>query len=173
MSNAYTEAEITEALMALVATASNASAAERWLKSQGKRTPVSKTLTEWSRTTYLERFNELREKYRDKLEADLAHSMRDAARAATAATLEAVEAARQGIRNKTEKDPARAAANLARVAQSQTDKLLSLTGRPTQITETRNLEQIMRSLVAKGVLTLPEEPERVQIEEAHVDEPVP
>lgn len=166
----YTQEEIDKCLTALVAYAGVANAAVKYLESiaDGGRVPTPGTLAQWARTLHWERYEQLREQWAGKVEQTVANDMRDAAREAVEVQRLAVEKARERLEAGRDDDPARSAASLARVAQSNTDKLLSLTGRPTQITENRNVNEILRSLVAKGVLALPDEP--VQIE-AVTEEP--
>jgi hypothetical protein len=154
----YTQEEIDDALTALIAYAGNATAACQYLKAEGMRAPASSTLAAWSRTRYWERYEELREKVSQGRENTLANNYLDAAHAATEVAMMAVEAARGRLESGRDEDPGRTAANLARVAQSATDKRLSLQGRPTQITETRDLGAILRSLAAKGIIEIPDEP---------------
>src|ERR1035437_2218973 len=116
----YSEEEITEGLMAMIAWAGNASAASRYLKSQKQIELPAVTLNGW-KTSHAIRYDELREKYSGE-----------------------------------EQDPSRAAANASRVAQASVDKLLSITGRPSKIVETRNVQEVLRSLAAKGVIAIPE-----------------
>lgn len=156
----FSQADIDRALSALVAWNGNFNATVRYLESleaAGEaRAPGAKTLSEWARVSHWERYEQIREQWSARVEQTVANDMRDAAREAVEVQRLAVNAARERLEAGKDDDPARSAANLARVAQSNTDKLLSLTGRPTQITETRNVNEILRSLVAKGVLTLPE-----------------
>lgn len=165
----YSQEEIDRALTALVAYAGNAAGAVRYLATvsdTGLGIPGAATLLQWSRTTHWERFEQLREQWASKVEQTVANDMRDAARQAIEVQRLAVERARERLEDNLDEDPSRSAANLARVAQSNTDKLLSLTGRPTQITESRNAEEILRSLVARGVLQLPDAPVQIATEEA-------
>lgn len=154
----YTEAEITESLMALIAWAGNATAAKNALEAEGKRCPTSQTLTEWSRSRYAARFEELNDKYKEQLETQLASQYRYAARRAVDVQLLALEKAHDRLTDGKDQDPSRTAANAATVADKMTGKLLALTGRPTSIREDRNLEEILRGLVAKKVLELPSAP---------------
>ena len=154
----YTQEEIDDALTALIAYAGNASAACRWLEAQGMRTPNSATVAAWSRTTHWERYEELREKFSQQAEHALTNNYRDAARAATEVAMMAVEAARGRLESGRDEDPARSGANLMSIARQATDKQLSLQGRPTQIVENRNLGEILRSLAAKGIIEIPDEP---------------
>lgn len=154
----YTQDEIDDALTALIAYAGQPTAACNYLKAEGMRAPHPATLTAWSRTRYWERYEELREKVAAGRENTLANNYLDAAHAATEVAMLAVEAARGRLESGKDEDPGRTAANLARVAQSATDKRLSLQGRPTQIVENRNIGEILRSLAAKGIIEIPDEP---------------
>jgi hypothetical protein len=158
----YTQQQIDDALTALIAYAGNATGAVKYLEAAGKRAPAVPTLIEWSRTRHWERYEELREKVAQKLEGTLANNYLDAARYATETMVLAVDKARERLENNKDDDPARSAASLAKVATSATDKRLALQGRPSQIVETRNIGEIMRSLAAKGVIALPEEPPQLE-----------
>lgn len=152
----YNEEQITTGLMALIAWAGNANAAARFLRAEKGLKVAPGTLSNW-RDRDLARFDEMREKYAGELEGNLAHEFRDVARLAVEVQRELIEATRKRLKKGEEADPARAAANLMRVAQGSTDKLMTITGRPQEIKETRNLGEILRSLVARGVVQLPPE----------------
>lgn len=158
----YTQEQIDDCLTALIAFAGNASAAHRYLKAEGKRTPGYAALLNWRRTKYWERFEELREKLGDQLEKTAANNMREIMALSQEATRMALEAEIKRLEDGKEDDPARAAANMARVSQSSVDKLMTLTNRPTQIVENRDVGEILRSLQARGVVTLPEEPAELE-----------
>ena len=158
--NPYTEAEITEGLMAVIAWAGNASAAARSLKAQGKMEVSSTTLLEWMRERHAAKYEELREKYADQLEAQLIHEYRDVARLAVEVQRTGLEKAKSRLEDGKDQDPARTAANAATVADKMTRNMLSLSGRPTSIREDRNLNEVLRSLAAKGIIDLP--PDSVQ-----------
>jgi hypothetical protein len=151
----YSEEEITEGLMAMIAWAGNASAASRYLKSQKQIELPAVTLNGW-KTSHAIRYDELREKYSGQVEAALAHELRDSAMQATQLTQLAMRKATERLESGEEQDPSRAAANASRVAQASVDKLLSITGRPSKIVETRNVQEVLRSLAAKGVIAIPE-----------------
>lgn len=155
----FSQEDIDWCLQALVAWAGNANAAVKWLEAhaEGRRVPAALTLTSWSRTKHWERYEQIREQFGGLREKTISNDMRDAAQEAVETQRLAVEKARERLEAGRDDDPARSAASLAKVAQSNIDKLLSLTGRPTQITESRNVNEILRSLVAKGVLSLPDE----------------
>lgn len=156
MATVYTPAQVTEALIALVAWAGNYTATVHALKSEGKMSISSSLLSEWARFTHAPEYAELREKYAEQMEAQLIAEYRDVARQSVEVQRAALDKALDRVRAGDDNDPAKTAAHAARVAQTMTDKMLSLSGRPTSIREDRNVEQILRSLVARGVLTAPD-----------------
>jgi hypothetical protein len=165
--HAYSQDEVDRCLQAMVAWAGNSAAAVRWLQAnspEGQRVPNHVTLLEWTRTKYWERYEQIREQMGVLKEKTISNDMRDAVQEAIDAQRLAVTRAKERLEKDRDPEPAKSAAALARVAQANTDKLLSLTGRPSQITESRNAEEILRSLVAKGVLTLPDAPAEVTAE---------
>ena len=153
---ARTEDEITAGLMAMVAWGGNASAASRSLKAEKGIEIASSTLLNWAKETHAARYDELREKYHEQLEAQLVHEFRDVARHAVEVQRLALSRALERLEGEKDQDPGRTAANAAAVAKAMTDKMLSLSGRPTSIREDRNVDEIVRNLMARGVLTLPE-----------------
>lgn len=167
MSNpARTEEEVNTILVALAAWGGQINPASKYLKAEKGIAISPATLKDW-KTRYGERYDRLREQNSASAEGTLAHEMREVALLAVGAERLAVEKTVERLESGEETDTARAAANLSRVAQSSVDKLMSLTGRPTQITETRDAFEIMRKLVQMGVLQAPDEP--TQIEEATLD----
>ena len=166
----YSQADIDWCLQAMVAWAGNAYAAHKWLEANadGRRVPNMNTIRDWARTKHWERYEQLREQWGQLRERTIANEMRDVALESVEAQKLAVSRAVERLEKDRDPEPARTAAALAKVGQTNVDKMLSLTGRPTQITESRNVNEILRSLVAKGVLALPEEP--AQIEGSSSDE---
>ncbi len=147
----FTEAETETALMAVVAWGGNAAAAQRYLAAEKDIEISVTTLCDWKRR-YAIRYDEIREKYSGQLEEQLGHEFREGAMEALGVQRMAVGRARERLESGEEADPARAAANLARVAQSNVDKLMTMTSRPSKITESRNPEEIIRALVGLGVI---------------------
>lgn len=152
----FTEEEITASLLMLVAFAGNASRASAALKSEKGISVNSVTLGKWAKDRHSQRYQEFREKYQEKLEAQLIAEYRDVAMLAVETQRIAIERAREALEAGNDKDPSRTAANLSTVADKSTRDMLSLSGRPTSIREDRNVGEILRSLAAKGVLQLPE-----------------
>lgn len=147
----YTLAEIQAGLISLAAHAGNAGPASRALAEQGIAIPVS-TLRTWLRTRR-EEYDEIREKYGDQLEAEIARSLRESIAYTTRVAMKAVAVAEERLDLRKDINPAQTAASLARVVGTNTDKLLALTGRPTVITEHRSAEEILRPLIERGVLS--------------------
>jgi hypothetical protein len=150
----FTQEQVSAGLMAMIAWVGNASAASRALKAEKGLVVSPKTLHEWVRERHFDQYNEMRVKYSEQLETGLANDMRDSVRAAIEVERVAMDKALVRLKAGEDPDPAKTAAHAARVAQSMTDKLLSLTGRPTSIREDRNVQEILRSLAAKGVIDL-------------------
>ena len=145
----FSQEQIDDALMALIAWAGNASAAVRHLKSVGKRAPRVETLLNWSRTLHWERYQELREKYGDQIEKGLAADYLDSARELREVAHMAAEKAKERLEAGEDQDPGRTAANLARASAIALEKSLTLQGKPTQITESRNPSEILAGLIAR------------------------
>lgn len=160
----YTDEEIDWALSALVAYAGDATAAVRYLDrvADGRSVPPPETLEDWSHGVHLERYEKAREQWSGLREKALAGDMRDAAVEAVKAQRLAVKKAVEKLERDEDPFPASSAASLARVAQSNTDKMLALTGRPSTITEDRSTAEAVRSLVALGVFKLPDEPPAIE-----------
>ena len=163
-SEPYTEEQINAVLIALVGHNGNLRATRRYLAQTGQRAPSELVMKRWITISHIERYETLREEWSRNVERNIANDMRDAAAAAVKAEQLAVEHAVKRLEAGTDEDPARSALNLARAAQSSTDKMLALTGRPQYISETRNVTEILRSLVAQGVLLPP--PETKELSEA-------
>jgi hypothetical protein len=168
-SHDYTLAEVTQALLSLIAWTGNANAAVRALKAEGKVTPTAVTLTQWSRGKHADLYQRLHEEHAPALEAQLIGEFRLIARHATDAARLAIEKATDRLENDKDNDPARTAANLATVADKATGKVLALSGRPTSIREERrNPEELVRSLMMLGVIKADGEP--LALPEASVEQ---
>lgn len=162
----FTEQEITDALMACIANAGSPTRAIEALEAQDKRAPSLGTLSRWMHWTHAPKYQELRDKLGDELDRQLIHEWRDVVALATDGTKKAVQKAIDGIDD--DKDPSRTAANLATVADKYTRGKLTAEGKPTRITETRDVNELLRGLIAQGIFQLAEEP--AQIEGAVPDE---
>src|SRR4051794_9329935 len=115
------------------------------------------TLRKWRDDLHVKRYNELHDKYKDEIENDAIRRMRErlrlvdqAERLAVTKVVTELEANRL-----TGKDAAMAALQMSRVKAQNVEKLMQLTGRPTEIIEDRTgsvTNQVLRELMGKGVI---------------------
>jgi hypothetical protein len=164
----YNEAEVMETLNAVVAFSGNVDAAVEYLKEHGELETVPRpaTISGWIRGKHAELYADIREKATDAIERDLADRYRGVAAQAIDATEIGVAVARKHLEAGEERDPARAAANLAIVATKTLRDYALLEGKPTSIRENRGLPEVLRALVDMGVLVPHSAPE---LEEANVE----
>ena len=139
-----------QALLALIACGGHAERAAEQLKAQGLPIP-RRTLSDW-RHRYADRLRELHDRHAPAIEAELVRRAREVALQAFAAAAQAVEHAEADLEAGRVKDTAGAARNLATTGAIAADKLMALTGRPTQVIEHREPSQIIASLRRKGIV---------------------
>jgi hypothetical protein len=147
----YTAEEITTGLLAVIAWAGNHAAAERDLAERGVHVDAH-TLMGWTRTTHFAEFQRLRDEHAPQIEAQLAHQFRDVAAKAVAVQMKALERAEERLDKNLDDEPARTASFAARAGQTAVDKLMTLTNRPQQITEKRDINEVLRSLAAQKII---------------------
>jgi hypothetical protein len=105
-----------------------------------------------------ERLAKFREEWAPKREALAAeHMLNNTTRASEVLAL-AIEKTREHLESSRCTDPATVARNLADVMAKSVDKRLSLQGRPTQITEHRDVNEIVRALEGMKVVTTVQQP---------------
>lgn len=147
----YTPEQITAGLTVLALCGGDAARAEAQLTEQGQRVPDS-TLQAWRDTFHPERYRDICTDLAPQIEARVVHLQRELAVRATEGALLAANLERTRIENGEVKDAASSARNLSTVAGIAVDKILSLTGRPTSITEHRNADQVLGRLERLGLL---------------------
>lgn len=136
-------------LVALAASGRSPTLAHESLKRQGIDIPLS-TLTDWTHR-YSDEVQRIHDQIAPQLEAQMVRQHRDIALLAHEETMAMIHHAREQREEGKIKDAAGAARNLATTAAIVTDKLLALTGRPTQITEHREPSKLIDSLASKGI----------------------
>lgn len=92
------------------------------------------------------------EEFAPRLEGLLVREMREVAAQSLALERKLMEKLDKQLIDNTLQDPARALQAVSKVKQTSVDKLLSLTGRPTSITEHRSASEIVKKLEAMKVL---------------------
>lgn len=98
-----------------------------------------------------EELDKLRERVAPKIEAAVANNMLSNAWEATEVENLAIERAREMLEEGRIADPSKVARDLADVKAKNVDKRLALQGRPTQISEHRNTDEIVRALEGMGI----------------------
>jgi hypothetical protein len=115
------------------------------------------TIRKWRDDTHSKRYAELHDKYKDEIENDAIRRMRERLRLVDQAEMLAITRVISQLEDQklTGKDAALAALNMSRVKAQNIEKLMQLTGRPTQIIEDRSgnvTDQVLRELMGKGVI---------------------
>lgn len=153
----YTMDDVSRALNAMLAFGGSATAAHRALKESFElEIPVS-TLRSWKESVHAEAYAGLQNEHGAALEQAMVREIRDIARAAGHAERLAVEKVIEEMSKENSRlDPATVALNMAKIKDTNVNKLLALTGRPQEITEHRSPADLLRALESKGILkTLP------------------
>lgn len=151
---AYAEEEVIAGMLAVIAHTSYPDAV-RALNADGREIS-EETLRRWCKETKTVQFEKLREEWGGKIEAQLANNFLDNARFAAQVERQALEAVKKSLDNNTAREPAKIARDLSQVKSQSVDKRLALQGRPTQITERRDLNEIVRALVGMKVAVIEE-----------------
>lgn len=158
MAKDYTEHQVERGLYALIAFGGMPAPAHRALKDAFDLDIPTATLKTWRDSTHQERYTNLQIKHGQDIEEAMVRDTRDLARAAGALVRESIELTYNKIAEAPHliraTEAAQIAASMAKVQQTNIDKMLTLTGRPDQITETRSAADIIRALQAKGVVQL-------------------
>lgn len=110
-----------------------------------------RTLLHWKTSAYADRYLEIVETRAKRIEEQISNEARASALLAAEIEMEALEATRTLLRSGEAKDPSTIARNAATVKGINVDKLLALSGRPTQITEHRDVREIAIRLKGLGI----------------------
>lgn len=146
-----TEQEVDAALTAVALCGGNVTRAHRHLKASGHTVP-ERTLHGWVANQFPNRYRHLAEKYAPQIEKSMIATARAAAMRSFEVASEAVELEHERLQAGDVKDAAASSRNLATTGGILTDKMLLLDGRPTQISEQRSMDDVLRSLAAKGFI---------------------
>ena len=128
-------------------------AAVEVLNQQGTQTTVEHLRVWRDRDpTIRQRYEKRREELAPQDEGMFANDLLDAARRANVTIKFAIENTHELLEAGKVADPARIARALSQVMAQSVDKRLAVQGRPTQITEHTDAEEIVRQLQAMGVI---------------------
>lgn len=152
MARTYDQQDISKALTVLAFKAGNYSQTIATLKEMGLEISQAR-LKGWAERDHADQYKNIREKYQGEFEAEAVRDMRDQMRAAAEAERLLIQKAVDLVdKTFSAKDASVAALNMARIKQTNVDKLLALTGRPSTIIEDRGVEPVIESLIAKKIL---------------------
>jgi hypothetical protein len=140
-SRKYTAEEVDTALLCLAVHGGQSFKAQAELAGRGIEISDS-TLRMWKARDYPERYRFIQEHHGSQLEDVLVRNQREVAVSATLKALEGLDSI--DLEQVEQKDRAKAVQALQTTAGIATDKVLTLTGRPTQVTEHRSAEQVLR-----------------------------
>ncbi len=142
----YPPEKVTAALVVLAELGGN-------VKAAAKRTGISQpTLRDWRSEKHAAQYDEIRTKFGRELEEQLITTARVNAHRAGEVEAELIER----MRTVSDKDAPAALRAITDAKAKNVDKLLSLTGRPSAITENRDPSSILESLVRLKVLKVDE-----------------
>jgi len=141
--------------------------ASRFLAEQGYGCSTAKlAVFRDGHTPKSEVFRERRHELAPKLEEALADDLLSEARLSTQVISMALESTQRLLNAGSVGDPARVARDLSQIRTQAVDKKLALQGRPTQISENRSIDELVRALEGLGVA------QRVDADADAEDEPV-
>lgn len=148
----YSPQEKDRGMLALIMTSGNARAASRVLEAEGERVP-HQTLDFWRKKDH-SRYQELEDTYAARIRNNLALDCETLAKAYSALERETLIRAQQTLPKLEPKDLPNAARSYAVAKAVQIDKSALLRGLPTQITESRNPDQLLSGIAVKlGITT--------------------
>jgi hypothetical protein len=139
----------TEMALSAIATCPTMAHAATLLKEQGITCTPAKLRTMAS--LHSEELDKLRERVAPKIEAAAANNMLSTVWEASEVQNLAIERAKEMLEEGRVADPSKVARDLADVMAKNVDKRLALQGRPTQISEHRNTDEVIRALEGMGV----------------------
>jgi hypothetical protein len=157
----YSPEQIDRALLEL-AICGTSTEARRRLAAQGLQVS-DRTLRDWKQVRYPDRYRQIAEQHARQVEDVIVQQARETAlfaghveRSALAAELKAIEAGKV-------RDHSASARNASTVKGINVDKLLTLSGRPSQVVEHRQADDLLRKLavIAPGVVTVESEAEEL------------
>lgn len=146
----YTPEQIDRGLLE-VAVCGNAALASKRLAAEGLEID-DRLLRMWRSEIHAGRYAEIAAEQAPKIEATIVEAARRIAQRAAEIELKALDRTEEQLDAGDVKDPAAVARNLAVAKAVNIDKTLTLESRPSQISEVRRPEEIIRSLEKLGVL---------------------
>lgn len=154
----YTDEQISEALIAMVASGGNAAEASRRLAENDPPLEVPpRTLRSWRSDVHADRYRRLDLDYTSQLEEQIVAHARENARRAAEVERQLIERTSARVEQLDGKEAAIAAKNMSDVKSKNVEKFMALTGRQPTTPADQGMLQLVMGLVDRGILT-PREP---------------
>lgn len=164
----YTAEEIELGLTEVAHCLGNTRRAAKSLEGQRMKIPRS-TLRYWKDTLHRDRFLAIWKQELPRIQQRIAQRSEELADAEADLEWDAIDRVREELRNMSPKDAAGALRNIATARGISVDKARVSRGDPTQVVEhRRSPEEILRKLVAKGIVVLEGEAEELPSVHAEV-----
>jgi len=144
------EQNLPEILSTLAICNGNANEASRRLRIAG--IPVHTSTIGRLRDRYADVYQQRRQELAPQIEETFAADLLENAAEATAMVKRLIDETGKRLDEGSIEEPARAARELSQVTQQSIDKRLAVQGRPTQIVESRNIAEIIKTLEGKRIL---------------------
>jgi hypothetical protein len=147
-SSKFTTEQVDGALLTLAMLGGSTEKAGKELRAAGMNV-TSRTLREWREKLYPGRYRDLCQRHARDIEGVIVRGSRAIAVRADEVTMLALEKARAQLKAGEARDPASVARNAAVTKAVNIDKMMLLEGRPTQVTEHRDADELMRAIRAR------------------------
>ncbi len=144
----FDEQDITNGLVMIISCGGNVNEAHRRLTSKGGNVPSLSVLKTW-KTAHVDRYRELERKHGPQLEDIAVDNARRAMVLAAQVEQKGLESVIDAQKKAGYRTGSQDALNASKIKAAQVDQILKLTGRPTEITEHRNADDVMDSLMRK------------------------
>lgn len=144
----YTDQERDQAMLVLALNGGNSVRAREALTDSGIEV-TDRTLRRWRAS---DRYAVIQREHAPRLEREVVGTALEVIQRGWHVAQKGLDKAEEQLDADEAKDPAAVARNVATVVGIATDKYLILTGRPAQITESRDAASLLRALQAKGII---------------------
>lgn len=158
MANEYADEVIIRALTKLASKLGNVSATLKELKAEEGLTINVTTLKRWRDSTHAVEYQTIRDRMQSQYESQMVHNANEVIAATFKGEMLAIERTIEGLApgmRVSPKDTSAAGLSLTRIKKENMEKVLTLTGRPSQIIDDRSTQSALNTLIAKGILKRP------------------
>lgn len=143
--------DVATGLRALALYGGNAQKASKALTAEGRPIPA-KTLTNWRNGKYAVQYEDLVHDMRQAIGQKVSDDAMEVAAAASEVEAKLIAETQAQLHDIPAKDLAKAALNMSQIKRTNIESARLLRNEPTQITETRNVDESLEELRALGVI---------------------